>query len=181
MAEKVTIMKLTVDLACSKCYKKAKKALRKFSQIRDELYDEKTNTIIIKVVCYDPEKLMNKLCCKGDGSIKSIVILEPPKPTPAQAQSSEKSKEPEKVPAPAPVQVQVPTPAPAQASVPIPVQAPAPVPQLMPMNPAFHFGPYYEAQQYGYSRRPVYDTWGGGPPHPHCCHEVTYQPSCSIL
>ncbi|CAH8305828.1 unnamed protein product [Eruca vesicaria subsp. sativa] len=170
MAEKVTIMKLTVDLACSKCYKKAKKALRKFPQIRDELYDEKTNTIIIKVVCYDPEKLMNKLCYKGDGSIKSIVILEPPKPPPAQGQPSEKPKEPEKVPAPAP------------APVPVQVPAPTPTPAQAPITPnqACHFGPYYEAQQYGYIRRPVYDNWGGGP-HPHCCHEVAYQQSCSIL
>ncbi|KAF8092740.1 hypothetical protein N665_0402s0028 [Sinapis alba] len=164
MAEKVTIMKLTVDLACSKCKKKAKKALSKFPQIRDEVYDEKNNTIIIKVVCCDPEKLMKKLCYKGDGSIKSIVIHEPAKPTPAQTQSSEKPKEPEKVPAPAPAPVQVPAPAPAPAPVPVLVQ----------------FGPYYEAQQYGYFRGPVYDSWGGGP-HPHCCHEGTYQPSCSIM
>ncbi|KAJ4882138.1 Heavy metal transport/detoxification superfamily protein [Raphanus sativus] len=177
MAEKVTIMKLTVE-ACAKCYKKAKKALRKFPQIRDELYDEKTNTIIIKVVCYDPEKLMNKLCNKGGRSIKSIVILEPPKPIPAQTQPSEKPKEPEKVPAPVPVQVPAPTPA--QDPVPILVPAPAPVPQLMPMFQAYHFGPYYETQQGGCSWRPVYDNWGGGP-HPHCCHEVTYQQSCSIL
>ncbi|CAN6988955.1 hypothetical protein Bca4012_008072 [Brassica carinata] len=171
MAEKVTIMKLTVDLACSKCYKKAKKAIRKFPQIRDELYDEKTNTIIIKVVCYDPEKLMNKLCYKGDRSIKSIVILEPPKPPPAQAQPSEKSKEPEKVPAPAPVQ------APTRVFIQAPV--PAPAPQLMPIS-AYHCGPYYEAQQYQYSWRPVNESWGGGP-HLHCCHEVTYQQSCSIM
>lgn len=150
---------------------------KKKKEIRDELYDEKANTIIIKVICYDPEKLMNKLCYKGDGSIKSIVILEPPKPAPAQAQPSEKPKEPEKVPAPAPVPVQVPAPTPAQAPVPILVQA-----------PVYHFGPYYpdyEAQQYGYPRRPVYHICGVGP-HPHCCefhccHEVTYQPSCSIL
>ncbi|KFK35881.1 hypothetical protein AALP_AA4G048900 [Arabis alpina] len=175
MAEKVTMMKLKVDLDCSKCYKKVKKALRKFPQIRDQLFDEKTNTIIIKVVCYDPERLMNKLCYKGDGSIKSIVILEPPKPPQVQAQPSQKPKEPEKAPTPTPVQVQLQAPAP----------APAPAPQMMPMSQAYHCGPYYEAQQYQYYGRPIYDSWGGsligGPIHTQCCHEATNQQSCSIM
>ncbi|CAA7048458.1 unnamed protein product [Microthlaspi erraticum] len=167
MAEKVTMMMLKVDLNCSKCYKKVKKALRKFPQeIRDELFDEKSNTIIIKVVCYDPERFMNKLCSKGDGSIKSIVILEPPKPPQVQAQASQKPKEPEKPPAPAPA----------------PARPPAPTPQMMPMSHAYHCGPYYEAQQFSYYGRPIYDSWGGGPhPHSHYCHEVSNQQSCSIM
>ncbi|CAN8321394.1 unnamed protein product [Cochlearia groenlandica] len=175
MAEKVTMMMLKVDLDCPKCYKKVKKALRKFPQIKDELFDEKSNTIIIKVVCYDPEKLMNKLCYKGDGSIKSIVILEPPKPP--QAQQSQKPKEPVPVPLPVPLPVPVPVPAPAPA----PALALAPTPQMVPMSQAYHCGPYYEAQQYGHYGRPIYDSWGGGP-HSHCCHEGTnQQQSCSIM
>lgn len=141
--------------------------LSKIKEITDQLFDEKTNTVIIKVVCYDPEKLMNKLCSKGDGSIKSIVILEPPKPPQAQAQPSQKPKE---VPAPSPA------PAPASAPAPGPVLAPAPQP--VPMWQPYHCGPYYEAQQYECYRRPIYDSWGGGRP---CCHEVTNAQGCSIM
>lgn len=150
-------MDLNLCLLCGKIKKE---------EIRDELFDEKSNTIIIKVVCYDPEKFMNKLCSKGDGSIKSIVILEPPKPPQVQAQAFQKPKEPEKAPAPAPA--------------PAPARAPAPTPQMMPMSQAYHCGPYYEAQQFSYYGRPVYDSWGGGP-HSHCCHEVSNQQSCSIM
>ncbi|KFK34181.1 hypothetical protein AALP_AA5G111100 [Arabis alpina] len=160
MAEKVTMMKLKVDLDCPKCYKKVKKALRKFPQIRDELFDEKSNTIIIKVVCYDPERLMNKLCYKADGSIKSIVILEPPKAPQVQVQVQPSLKP--KDPSPAPVQT----------------QAPAPAPMWQPYN----YGPYYEARQYECYGRPVYDNWGGGSqPHQHCCHKVSNQQSCFIM
>ncbi|CAL9218476.1 unnamed protein product [Arabidopsis halleri] len=167
MAEKVVaMMKLKVDLNCSKCYKKVKKALGKFPQITDELFDEKSNTIIIKVVCYDPERLMNKLCYKGDGSIKSIVILEPPKPPQPQPQPPQKPKEP----APAPVL--------APAPVPAPVFVSAPAPQPMPMWQPYHCGPYYEAQQHQCYGRPVYESWGGGR---HCCHEDMNSQGCSIM
>ncbi|XP_015056859.1 protein PYRICULARIA ORYZAE RESISTANCE 21 [Solanum pennellii] len=89
--EKTTIMVLKVDLQCSSCYKKVKKILCKFPQIRDQVYDEKGNTVTITVVCCNPEKLRDKLCCKGCGVIKSIEIKDPPKPKPP-----EKPKEPEK-------------------------------------------------------------------------------------
>ncbi|GKV15247.1 hypothetical protein SLEP1_g26045 [Rubroshorea leprosula] len=36
-------MELDVDLQCSKCYKKVKKLLCKFPEIRDQEYDEKAN------------------------------------------------------------------------------------------------------------------------------------------
>ncbi|XWS09199.1 hypothetical protein CRYUN_Cryun40dG0065400 [Craigia yunnanensis] len=53
MEEKVTIMVLNVDLQCSRCYKKVKKVLCKFPQIRDQKYDEKANTVTITVgPCY---------------------------------------------------------------------------------------------------------------------------------
>ncbi|ESQ30369.1 hypothetical protein EUTSA_v10011834mg [Eutrema salsugineum] len=163
MAQKVLMMKLKVDLDCPKCYKKVKKALHKFPQITDELFDEKSNTVIIKVVCYNPEKLMNKLCYKADGSIKSIVILEPPKPPQVQAQPLQKPKEPEKIPAPAPA--------------PAPVLL-VPTSQPVPMWQPYHCGPYYEAQQFECYGRPIYDSWGGGR---QCCHEVANQQSCSIM
>ncbi|CAN8231825.1 unnamed protein product [Cochlearia groenlandica] len=110
--EKVTMMKLKVDLDCTKCYKKVKKVLCKFPQIRDQLFDDKSNIVVIKVVCCSPEKIMDKLCSKGGGSIKTIEIVEPPKPPQPQPQAqapqkpkdapkaSEKPKEPEKPKAP---------------------------------------------------------------------------------
>ncbi|CDP04524.1 unnamed protein product [Coffea canephora] len=90
MAEKVTTMRLKVDLQCPCCYKKVKKILCKFPQIRDQMYDEKQNLVTITVVCCSPEKIRDKLCCKGGKVIKSIDIVEPPKPKPP-----EKPKEPE--------------------------------------------------------------------------------------
>lgn len=62
----------------------------------------------ITVVCCSPEKIRDKLCCKGGGSIKSIEIVDPPKPKPAEAEKKkevdkpkpaaepEKKKDPEK-------------------------------------------------------------------------------------
>ncbi|XP_049379918.1 heavy metal-associated isoprenylated plant protein 6-like [Solanum stenotomum] len=79
--EKTAIMVLKVDLQCSNCYKKVKKILCKFPQIRDQVYDEKGNTVTITVVCCNPEKLRDKLCSKGFGVIISIEIKDPKKPT----------------------------------------------------------------------------------------------------
>ncbi|KAJ0019006.1 hypothetical protein Pint_09444 [Pistacia integerrima] len=65
MAE-ATIMVIEVDLNCSKCYKKVKKILCKIPQIQDQVYDEKKNTVTIKVACScNPEKIMQKIRCKG--------------------------------------------------------------------------------------------------------------------
>ena len=44
------------------------------------MYDEKQNLVTITVVCCSPEKIRDKLCCKGGKVIKSIEIVEPPKP-----------------------------------------------------------------------------------------------------
>ncbi|KAL0321053.1 UNVERIFIED_CONTAM: hypothetical protein Sradi_5366800 [Sesamum radiatum] len=92
--EKVTPMVLKVDLQCPCCYKKIKKTLCKFPQIRDQVYDEKNNTVAITVVCCSPEKIRDKLCCKGGKVIKSIEIIEPPKPK--KKKDADKPKEPEK-------------------------------------------------------------------------------------
>ncbi|MBA0669712.1 hypothetical protein Goklo_029367 [Gossypium klotzschianum] len=74
----VTIMVLKVDLQCCRCYMKVKKVVSEFPQIRDQIYHEKANTVTITVVCCNPEKLRDKLWCKGGGSIKSIEIKLPP-------------------------------------------------------------------------------------------------------
>ncbi|XP_058189606.1 protein PYRICULARIA ORYZAE RESISTANCE 21-like [Rhododendron vialii] len=82
MAEKVTTMVLKVDLQCPCCYRKIKKVLAKFPEIRSQAYDEKQNTVTITVLCCSPEKIRDKLCCKGGKTIKCIEIKPPPKPDP---------------------------------------------------------------------------------------------------
>ncbi|XP_058189526.1 protein PYRICULARIA ORYZAE RESISTANCE 21-like [Rhododendron vialii] len=82
MAEKVTTMVLKVDLQCPSCYRKIKKVLAKFPQIRSQAYDEKQNTVTITIVCCSPEKIRDKLCCKGGKTIESIEIKHPPPPPP---------------------------------------------------------------------------------------------------
>ncbi|GER51625.1 heavy metal transport/detoxification superfamily protein [Striga asiatica] len=97
MADKETVMVLKVDLQCPCCYKKVKKILCKFPQIRDQVYDEKANTVTITVFCCNPEKIRDKLCCKGAKVIKSIEIKDPPKPKlPEKPKDPVKPKEPEK-------------------------------------------------------------------------------------
>ncbi|CAA3011599.1 pollen-specific leucine-rich repeat extensin 1 [Olea europaea subsp. europaea] len=61
------------------------------SEICDRMFDEKANTVTITVICCNPEKIRDKLCCKGRKIIKSIEIKEPPKPAPPPT-----PKEPEK-------------------------------------------------------------------------------------
>ncbi|KAM0021828.1 putative heavy metal-associated domain superfamily, protein PYRICULARIA ORYZAE RESISTANCE 21 [Helianthus debilis subsp. tardiflorus] len=81
--EQVTaVMILYVDLKCPCCYKKVRKLLCKFPQIRDQVFDEEKNKVTITVVCCDPERMRDKLCCKGGKAIQSIEILDPPKPKP---------------------------------------------------------------------------------------------------
>ncbi|KAM7262544.1 hypothetical protein ACFE04_000227 [Oxalis oulophora] len=94
--QKVTIMVIKVDLQCQKCYTKIKKILCKIprEEIRDQVYDDKNNTVTIRVVCCSPEKVKQKICCNGGKIIQGIQIVEPPKPKPP----AEKSKDPEKKP-----------------------------------------------------------------------------------
>lgn len=91
-------MKLKVDLECGKCCKKVKKVLAKYPQIRDQKYDEKANMVIITVVCCSPEKIRDKLCYKGGGSIKSIEILDPPKPKAAEPEKKKEADKPKPEP-----------------------------------------------------------------------------------
>ena len=44
-------------------------------EIRNQDYDEKANTVTITVVCCNPEKIRDKLCCKCGKTIKSIEII----------------------------------------------------------------------------------------------------------
>ncbi|CAH1448199.1 unnamed protein product [Lactuca virosa] len=120
-SEKVTVMILSVDLKCPCCYKKVKKVLCKFPQIRDQVFDEDKNKVMITVVCCNPEKIRDKLCCKGGKAIQSIEIVEnkpkpPEKPKPVdkpKPPEPEKQKVIEKKPEPKPTPVVVPVPAPA--------------------------------------------------------------------
>ncbi|KAK1409812.1 hypothetical protein QVD17_36341 [Tagetes erecta] len=146
--EKVTVMILYVDLKCSCCYKKVRKLLCKFPQIRDQVFDEDKNKVTITVVCCDPERLRDKLCCKGGKSIQSIEIVEPkPKPEPEKTKPSPapvskpdppkvdppptKKPDPVPVPMPAPI-LKKPDPAPQPQPVKKPDPKPQPVPVKMP-------------------------------------------------
>ncbi|XP_075478653.1 uncharacterized protein LOC142519503 [Primulina tabacum] len=182
MAEKVTIMVLkVVDLQCSRCYKKIKKILCKFPQIRDQVYDEKANTVTITVVCCDPEKIRDKLCCKGHRVIKSIEIKDPPKPKEPEKPIIivvEKPEEPEKPKPGGPPQVEKPqeTPQPDPPKIPDPPMQPEPVvfPGLPPLYPV----PTCCSQCYaGHDGGPCQRGYGVPPP-PRPCFEGYYGCRC---
>ncbi|QHO07549.1 putative LRR receptor-like serine/threonine-protein kinase [Arachis hypogaea] len=65
MAEKVTIMKLKVDLKCHKCYKKVKKVLAKFPHINDS-----TRPSCLLVVEYKEEGIVSL------GNLKTFTFRE---------------------------------------------------------------------------------------------------------
>ncbi|KAA8537276.1 hypothetical protein F0562_027037 [Nyssa sinensis] len=118
MAEKVTTMVLKVDLQCARCYKKIKKILCEFPQIGDQVYDDKQNTVTITVQSCNPEKIRDKLYCKGGKIIECIEIKKPPPTTKpnkdkdAKTEPNGKSKkgndETTAPPAPVPIAVAVP-------------------------------------------------------------------------
>ncbi|XP_049381526.1 protein PYRICULARIA ORYZAE RESISTANCE 21-like [Solanum stenotomum] len=192
---KTTIMVLKVDLQCSSYYKKVKNILCKFPQIRDQVYDEKGNTVTITVVCCNPEKLRDKLCSKGCGVIKSIEIKDPPKPKPPEKPKEPEPKTPEKPkevekpkpkePEPKtlekPKEVEKPKPKvpekPKEVPKPKPVAPPPALEPVMPMpiqeypQPPHRYccGQCYEGQTGG----PCYQGYGRPipPPPRHCCGE----------
>ncbi|XP_060669874.1 protein PYRICULARIA ORYZAE RESISTANCE 21-like [Ziziphus jujuba] len=90
--EQVTTMVLKVDLQCCKCYKKVKKILCKIPYIQEQKYDEKNDTVTIKVACCSPEKIKEKIICKGGDTIKSIEIKGPEKPNPEPPKNPKKQK-----------------------------------------------------------------------------------------
>ncbi|KAL6332663.1 hypothetical protein AAG906_010003 [Vitis piasezkii] len=136
----VTTMRLRVDLECDRCYKKIKKLLCKFPEIRDQAFFEKENTVTIKVVCCSPDKIRDKLICKGGKTIKSIEIIVPektkpppekttpppekPKPQPEKPKEPEKPKPPPEKPPPKPEPLPEPPPedSPTQPATPKPPQ-----------------------------------------------------------
>ncbi|KAI4294891.1 hypothetical protein MLD38_040828 [Melastoma candidum] len=77
-------MVMKVDLQCFKCYKKIKRVLCRYPQIRDQTYDEKNNRVFITVVCCSPECIMEKIICKAGDTVESIEIV-PDKPVPGPA------------------------------------------------------------------------------------------------
>ncbi|XP_056172028.1 protein PYRICULARIA ORYZAE RESISTANCE 21-like [Syzygium oleosum] len=126
MAEKVTKMLIKVDLQCSRCYKKIRKILCKFPQIRDQIYDEKKNTVLITVLCCSPEKIRQKIICEGSETVQSIETP-PDKDTkkPKKVRFIELPKETAKAPAPVPVPA-----LPRKAPKPTPPKAPQQAPAL---------------------------------------------------
>ncbi|KAJ9689970.1 hypothetical protein PVL29_012572 [Vitis rotundifolia] len=107
-----------VNLGCKRCYKKIKKLLCKFPEIRDQTFIEKENTVIITVVCCSPCKIRDKLICKGGKTIESIECIEPETQKPSKPVQKPK---PEPPPATVPTPVQKPKPEPPPATVPTPV------------------------------------------------------------
>ncbi|CAA0281470.1 Heavy metal-associated domain superfamily [Arabidopsis suecica] len=183
--EKVTWMKLkTEPLSNEKNFSKVKKALSSIPQVRDQKFEEETNTVTIKVVCCSPEKVMDKLCSKGRGAIKLIETIEPAKPVAQKPKEPEKPKEAEK---------------PKEPEKPKPAAAPAqgdPSSQRVThgYNPPPMMGhpvPWSDGPNYGWSRpngydeRPIYNSYGGWQPPPSQyggrSHYEEEQPSCSIM
>ncbi|KAI7980270.1 hypothetical protein LOK49_Contig173G00001 [Camellia lanceoleosa] len=86
MAEEITtkVIKVDPDLDLERpcCYKKIKKVLCKFPQIRDQVYDEKKNTVTITITCCSPGKIRDKLWLEGRNIIRCIVYPPPPPPPP---------------------------------------------------------------------------------------------------
>ncbi|KAL4628103.1 hypothetical protein ACB092_05G212400 [Castanea dentata] len=95
--KKTTFMGIKVDLQCPRCRKKIKKLLCKIPQVQDQQYKEKENLVVIKVVCCSPEKIKQKIICKGGDTIKSIEIIKEtekkPQPPPKEENPPEKTAE----------------------------------------------------------------------------------------
>ncbi|XP_048132282.1 chitin-binding lectin 1-like isoform X1 [Rhodamnia argentea] len=167
MVEKVTRMLIKVDLQCCRCYKKIKKILCEFPQIRDQIYDEKKNEVLITVVCCSPEKIRQKIICKGGEIVQSVEILPDKPPAPPPEKKQEKPKPPAplppKVPEPDPPKPLQPAPPPPQPAPPPPKKEPNPV-VCYPPVPAFPMVPVYPMVPVcccppfygGYGRGPCY-------------------------
>ncbi|KAL4628104.1 hypothetical protein ACB092_05G212500 [Castanea dentata] len=155
--KKTTLMVIRVDLQCSRCYKKIKRVLCRIPQIQDQVYNEKENFVIIKVVCCSPEKIKQKIICKGGCAVKSIEIKEAEKQK--EAEKPKNPKEPEKLKNPEnpkdkpPPQPQCPPPCPPQLAYPVPFGT-----CCRECYEGRSGGPCYD----GYYGRPIYDSYGGG-------------------
>ncbi|KAA8547269.1 hypothetical protein F0562_003867 [Nyssa sinensis] len=171
--QKVTKMVLEVDLQCPRCYKKIKKILCKFPQIRDQAFDVKQNTVTITVVCCSPEKIRGKLCCKGGKTIKCIEIVVPPKEPTPKHENPEKTEKPKKTPK----ETQPPTSTPpAQTPPPPPTLVPPKQPEPVPGYPSVYpiVGVCYDGCYHGYERpKPCYCGCGRSAP---CCDSPRARP-----
>ncbi|CBI18630.3 hypothetical protein VitviT2T_014765 [Vitis vinifera] len=173
----VTTMRLRVDLECDRCYKKIKKLLCKFPEIRDQAFFEKENTVMIKVVCCSPHKIRDKLICKGGKTIKSIEIIVPEKPKPPPEKPKpppEKPKEPEKPKPPPekPKEPEKPKPPPEKPKPPPEIKAPPEKPK--PADPPKHVeklpapppvAGYPQFYPVAVCCKPCFDLGHGGPCH----------------
>ncbi|KAF8030472.1 hypothetical protein BT93_E2801 [Corymbia citriodora subsp. variegata] len=74
-------MAIKVDLQCDRCYKKIQKILCEIPQVRDRRFLETQNIVMITVVCCSPEKVRQKICCKGGEIILGIDIIPPKQET----------------------------------------------------------------------------------------------------
>ncbi|KAJ0019009.1 hypothetical protein Pint_09440 [Pistacia integerrima] len=143
--------------------------LKDGGEIQDQVYDEKQNTVTIKVACW---------CCKGGKSIKSIEIKPPKKP------EKPKEKPPAPAPAPAPADPNPKDEPPTKVVIKQPPHQPPKTPILVCTPGHAYPVPFGECcrecsegrrggpcEQLAYGRppcyggyygRPVCDSWGGG-------------------
>ncbi|KAK4802968.1 hypothetical protein SAY86_001171 [Trapa natans] len=152
MVEKKVVKMLVQvnDLQCFKCNRKIKKILCEFPQIRDQIYDEKKNTVTITVECCSPEKIMNKIRCKGECVVTSIAII-PDKPTVKIVEPPPQTKPTPSIkptPPPVPVPVLMPT------APPLPCHRPAPPPLGVSCYPGPYYGCNYPCNCQGYAPLP---------------------------
>ncbi|KAL3742321.1 hypothetical protein ACJRO7_017751 [Eucalyptus globulus] len=75
MAEKKVKMVMKVDLGCDRCFKKIKKVICKFPEIRDQTYEEKQKKVEIVVVSCCPERILKKIKSKGGKTVESIEMV----------------------------------------------------------------------------------------------------------
>ncbi|KAM3283534.1 hypothetical protein P3S67_027179 [Capsicum chacoense] len=151
---KIATMVLNVDLHCCSCYKKVKKILCKFPQIRDQIYDEKGNKVTITVICCNPEKLRDKLCSEGCGVITSIEIEEPREHKPSktkQCSGAPPSPPRQECPPPSTPRQECPPPSPPRQECP-----PPSVQKRLPPPSGYCCGQCYE----GHTGGPCYQWYG---------------------
>ncbi|XP_056171839.1 protein PYRICULARIA ORYZAE RESISTANCE 21-like isoform X2 [Syzygium oleosum] len=188
MAEKVTKMLIKVDLQCSRCYRKIKKILCKFPQIRDQIYDEKQNTVTITVLCCSPEKIRDKIICKGGETVQSVEILpdKPKEPEKKPEKPKEPEKKPEKPKEPEKKPEKPKEPEPPKAPEPAPPKPPAPTPAPPPPKapePVSGYPPVPMYPMVGVCCCPCYVGYGGGPCYCHgqgrpvMCHDGCGRPA----
>ncbi|KVG33796.1 hypothetical protein Ccrd_026488 [Cynara cardunculus var. scolymus] len=111
------------------------------AEIRDQVFDQDKNEVRITVVCCNPDKLRDTLCCKGGKAIQSIEIVEDkpnPKPKPQDKPKPDPNPSPVQKPKPAdppPPPPKVDPPKPADPAPPAPPKVDPPKPADPPPPP----------------------------------------------